>query len=1117
MTTFLLSYCQSKVDTLFQAVPSSQSGLDFANRLEKSEAFNILEYLYYYNGGGIASGDINNDGLPDLYFTSNQGADRLYLNRGDFKFKDITESAGVGGEAGLHKWTTGVTMVDINADGLLDIYVCEVAGYKGLKGKNRLYINNGDLTFTEEAAAYGLDISSYSQQAAFFDYDLDGDLDLFLLNHAVHTPNAYKKAVVRNERDLLAGDRLFRNDAVVHNLKAEALPVSFSEEIPFVEVTEEAGIYSGAMGYGLAVSIGDVNNDGYPDIYVSNDFHENDYLYLNQGDGTFREDIAGAAGHVPAFSMGNDIADVNNDGRLDILTTDMKPEAETVLKSSSGVDPYDVYQYKLNFGYHYQYSRNMLQLNRGLLPGAEQVKFSELGQQAGIAATDWSWSALMADLDNDGYKDIFITNGIPTRPNDLDYIRYTSNELATDSLNALEMIEEMPEGKGSNYAFRNLAAQQSRGEAFFPDFKKVTREWGLELNGFSNGANYVDLDRDGDLDLVLNNLDAVAVIYKNRSREQGFFHFLEIALKGNASNPNGIGTRVELFSGDHYQLLENHLTRGWLSSSNLGRLHFGLGTAEQVDSLKVSWPDGRTQMLRNLSVNKTITVTHENAAFAERPAPKSHFPPLTDVSDASGIDFRHKEVFHNDFSKEKLIPHLLSTEGPKVAVADVNGDGLEDFYIGGGKGQSGALYLQQENGPEFFRKADRAPFQDFWALEETGLAFFDVDQDGDEDLYVVSGGGEFLQGAPLRDRLYLNDGQGNFEFSEAKLPNTEFNGSCVVPFDANEDGLPDLFIGHRSIPLQYGLPGASKFLLNQGNGEFLDATVRLLENGGRIGMVTDAVWIEERKELVIVGEWMPVTIYSFRGGNIERRKLEQTAGWWNTVEVADIDGDGDRDLLLGNTGLNTNLSASVDEPLDLYVQDYDKNLSTDPVMAYYKNGKQWVYPGFDLLVRQIVGVHNTFRTYRSYAHSTFPEIFPAEVLAKSYHAQVQALQSAIMEYQGGEYKTHALPAAGQIAPVYGVATDDFDGDTKMEIIAAGNFYGNPPVMGRSDASYGSCFEVEKEGGIVFRQLNELGFAFYGEVRDLKIIKGAKGKKFLLAARNNDRVQLFAYGTLPADL
>lgn len=1077
-----VSSCESKPEKRFTELSTRKSNINFFNTIEETEEFNILDYLYFYNGGGIASGDINNDGLPDLYFTANQGVDKLFLNQGDMEFEDITERSEVGGETGIHKWTTAATMVDINSDGWLDIYVCEVNGYMQLVGKNRLYINNQDLTFTESAAEYGLDVATYSQQPAFFDADQDGDLDLFLLNHALHTPDSYQKSEIRKTKDSLSGDLFFINDKGY-----------------FRNVTETSGIHSGPMGYGLSVNIADINNDTYADIYVGNDFHENDYLYYNNGDGTFKEAITASTQHNSTFTMGADIADYDNDGWLDIFTLDMKPEDETILKRSAGVDTYNVYNYKLQFGYHYQYSRNMLQRNRGNILDTTKVVFSEIGQLKNVATTDWSWNAAFADLDNNGFKDLFVTNGIPRRPNDLDFTNYTANEIVMDSLSDMEGLAKMPEGAARNYCFANIGER----------FENTSETWGLNRRGFSNGALTIDLDNDGDLDIVVNNLNAPALVYENNTAAFGKTYYLTVELEGRIENRNGIGARAYVFSDEKLQLQENTLTSGWLSSRNSNKLHFGLGGSEKVDSVRVVWPDGNIQVVKNPIKNTVVTFSKSLTDNGSSYKIKNHIPIFKDMTGKSGIDFKHQENDFADFNREKMIPHLLSTVGPRIAIADINGDGLEDFYIGGAKGQSGELYLQQKDQQKLFKKNSPAVFRDHWVYEDTDSEFFDADQDGDQDLYVVSGGGELFKGDALQDRLYLNDGKGNFSYSvNNQIPNTEFNGSCAVAFDANADGLIDLFVGSRSYPTKYGLPAASKFFLNRGNGTFVDASISLLENLGSIGMVTDAVWNEKEKELIIVGEWMPVTIYSFKEGNIERLKLENTSGWWNTVNLANLDNDGGQEILLGNLGLNTNMQASVEEPIDLYVYDFDQNLSTDPIISYYKNGNRWPYANLDLLAEQIVNVKRTYRTYESYAKSSFSEVFPEEQLKKGYSSQIQTLASAYLTKKDGSYQLKKLPEEAQYSTVAGFASNDFDENGQADILVVGNFYGHHPNTGRSDASYGNFLTFSNDSLLVDVPFAKSGFVLDGEARDVKTLKGAEGKKWVLVSFNNGGIKLF---------
>ncbi|MEM9885577.1 MAG: VCBS repeat-containing protein [Bacteroidota bacterium] len=1084
LCSLLLSCEQNKQQAdnqLFQALSPSQTGIDFKNELAESEAFNIIEYLYFYNGGGIAAGDINQDGLLDLYFTSNQGTEQLYLNRGKLQFEDITQKAGVAGETGIEKWTSGAMMVDINADGYLDIYVCEVANYKMLKGKNRLYINQGDLTFKEAAADYGLDISSYSQHTAFLDYDLDGDLDLFLLNHAVHTPESYKKSVIRAIKDSLAGDRLYRN-----------------ENGRFVDITEEAGIYSGAMGYGLSVSVADLNQDHFPDIYVTNDFHENDYLYLNQGDGTFKESIQTLTGHLSTFAMGSDLADFNNDGWIDILTVDMKPDQEPILKSSAGVDPYEIYRYKRSFGYHDQYSRNMLQLNRGQLPNMDNIRFSEIGQFAGIDATDWSWSSLFADLDNDGQKDIFISNGIPKRPNDLDYIRYLSSANAKDNLPALEMIQNMPDGRYRNKAFQNQGLK----------YEEVSSPWGLDKLGYSNGAIYADLEGDGDLDLVLNNWGETASIFENRSNEISENNYLKIKLKGRLENQNGVGVSVKLFVGGEQQIVENQINRGWLSSVNEAVLHFGLGEAAQIDSIYVDWGKDGFQVLKDVAANQIIEVDIE-AAVDTKTIPVIPTERLFKKINNSGINFQHKELFYNDFSNEKLLPRALSTEGPKLAIGDVNADGLEDFYICGAKGQTGAIYLQQAKGMPFQRLANPS-FQQQQMKEAIDAAFFDADADGDLDLYVLHAGGELSSGFALQDHLYLNDGKGQFSYAKNALPQLDFNGAFVLPFDANKDGHIDLFVGHRAIPNAYGKAGESVLLLNNGKGQFRDATKDFFGENADIGMLTDGIWLEEERTMVLVGDWMPISFFHFTKEGVKKEEIPNSRGWWKSIASNDIDQDGDLDILLGNEGLNTNLSASPTKPLELYISDFDGNQASDPIMAYYKNEQQWVYPDLDLLAKQIVSVRKTYTDYKSFAQKSFKEVFPPAYLEKSTQLQVEQLASVYLLNEDGEYKVHTLPEEVQWSCVQAFASADFDQEGAMDVLAAGNFQANTTSIGKSDASFGHFLRWE-EDHLRSVALQEVGFAVEGNVQAIEMLKANGTAKYVVVARNDGGVDCFSFG------
>ncbi|HEX6057639.1 MAG TPA: VCBS repeat-containing protein, partial [Gemmatimonadaceae bacterium] len=831
---------------LFELLPPSATGVAFVNELPEDTSFNILNYLYYYNGGGVAAGDVDGDDRADLFFTSNLGPDRLYLNRGGFRFEDVTERAGVAGGDG---WTTGATMADVNGDGHLDIYVSAVS-YLSMRGSNVLWVNDGDGTFTDRTAEYGLGHVGYSTQAAFLDYDADGDLDMYLLNHSVHTERGVSARPQRTPHPR-AGDRLFRNDGG-----------------RFTDVTADAGIHAGVEGYGLGVVASDLNLDGCIDLFVANDFQENDFLYLNDCDGTFTESIATAMGHTSRFSMGTDAADFDNDGRPDLVVVDMLPEREEILKTSANAESFDVHDLKLRAGYHAQYARNTLQLNRG------GGRFSEVAYLAGVHATDWSWAPLFADLDNDGRKDLFVTNGIYRRPNDLDYINYVGNEAVQASLargitsENLAIIERMPQIPLANHAYRN------DGDL---GFTNVAAAWGLAQPGFSNGAVWVDLDDDGALDLVVNNIQAPASIYRNDAHARTGHHWLRVLLRGSGRNTAGIGAKVYATHGGTTQLLEQMPTRGFQSSVD-PRLHFGLGASTRVDSLVVVWPDHRFQVMRDVRADTTIVLSQDDAAgrwsyASARPAA----PLFADESARLGAPVEHRENTFFDYNREPLMPHLLSREGPALAAGDVNGDGLDDLYVGGAKWQPGRLLLQRRDGT--FRLAPQRDFVADSLHEDVDAAFLDADGDGDADLYVVSGGNEFAgEDEPLRDRLYVNDGRGLFRRDTTALPDIRQNGACVVPADFDGDGDIDLFVGSRVVARGYGLLPTSHLLRNDGRGRFFDVTAELAPALAAAGMVSDAAWTDTngdgRLDLVVVGEWMPVRVFRGEGGPLVDRTAD---------------------------------------------------------------------------------------------------------------------------------------------------------------------------------------------------------------------------------------------------
>jgi enediyne biosynthesis protein E4 len=1050
---------------LFELVAPTASGVAFANTLppdSAESAFNILNYLYYYNGGGVAAGDVDGDGLPDLYFTSNLGSDRLYRNKGNFQFEDITARAGVAGPPG---WKSGVTMADVNGDGRLDIYVSAV-NYLAMLGHNVLYINNGDGTFTDRTTQYGLAFSGYSTQAAFFDYDGDGDLDMYLLNSSVHTerkPSAHPQRTPRHPR---AGDRLYRNDGG-----------------HFVDVSERAHIYGGVEGYGLGVVASDLNGDGCPDLYIANDFQENDFLYWNNCDGTFTEAIASAAPHTSQFSMGVDAADFNNDGRVDLAVLDMLPDREEILKASAGAEDFDVFNLKLQAGYHAQYARNTLQLNRGL------GRFSDIGYLAGVYATDWSWAPLFADLDNDGLKDLFVTNGIWRRPNDLDYITFVLSQARRDDKALIAMMPHVPL---ANYAYRN------NGDLTFTD---MAAAWGLAQPGFSNGAAYVDLDNDGALDLVVNNLNAPAAIYRNRARGA----YLRVQLKGSGANTAGIGAKVIVRAAGKTQLLEQMPTRGFESSVD-PRLHFGLGAATRIDSVTVVWPDRRFQVLTDLPANQAITLSQQDAAGRWSPRPTPHAPLFIDVTVSAGIDFRHAENAFFDFSREPLMPHLLSTEGPALAVGDANGDGLDDIFVGGAKWQAGKLFEQQRDGT--FRAVREPGIAADSLAEDVDAVFFDADGDGDKDLYVVSSGNEFWGDADaLRDRLYLNDGHGTFSRAAHALPDLFHNGSCVVPGDFDGDGDVDLFVGSRVVARQYGRTPRSDLLQNDGKGTFtavpLDA-----------GMVTAAAWIDG--SLIVVGEWMPVRVFHWeKGGLVDRTAeagLQATTGWWNSVTAADLNGDGRKDLVLGNLGLNSFIRASQTEPARLYVNDFFGNGTLEQILTFYRHGVSYPLAGRDELVRVMPQLRAKYPTYAAFGASRIEDIFSRAQLRGATVLEARDFATSIALDQGnGAFVLQPLPAAAQFAPVYAALADDFDGDGRADLLLGGNFSGVTPAQGRYDASYGLLLTGDGKGEFAPVDLETSGVAIDGQVRRMAVFKGATGGRSVVVARNGDRLQVLRIG------
>lgn len=1071
---------------LFQSIAPGSSGVAFTNTLKESPTSNVLTYEYFYNGGGIAVGDINNDGLDDVYMVGNMVENKLYLNLGDMKFSDITRSAGVAVASG---WKTGANMVDVNGDGWLDIYVCLSGKTPPDTRRNKLFINNGDLTFTERAAEYGLDDPSHSTHAAFFDFDNDGDLDMYLLNHNVVVIREFEFAKAKETRDPYAGDKLYRNDSG-----------------RFVDVSVAAGIKGNPLGFGLGVNIADVNQDGWQDIYVSNDYVEPDYLYINNGDGTFTDELTNYMQHISHFSMGCDISDINNDGWPDIYTLDMLPEDNKRQKLLYGPENYEHFALMVINGFYFQNMRNMLHLNN------TDGTYSEIGQFAGISNTDWSWSPLFADFDNDGWKDLFVSNGYYRDYTNRDFLKYKGDYFfekarQREPADTFHLVSTMTSTPIHNYAFKN------NGDLTFKD---VSAAWGFADPGFSSGAVYSDLDNDGDIDLLVNNQNAPASLYKNMTRERAqASNYLDILLQGGGKNSRGLGAKVYVYAGGQVQYFEQMPTRGFQSTVT-PRLHVGLGSLAAVDSIKVRWLSGTEQRLGRTAANQVLTIAEAGTKTLTQ-VKSNLFSGVTTFSRVEcPVNYSHLEYGFNDFKRQPLLMTMLTNCGPVMAMGDVNGDGREDVFVGGAQENPGMLYIQLASG-EFLPGAFPVTEQDL-QYTDADAKFFDADSDGDLDLYIVSGGYNDYsdKDKATQDRLYLNDGTGRFTRADNNLPEMLVSKSTVAAADFDKDGDLDLVLGGRVIPGRYPETPRSFLLENQGNGVYKDVTDIRARELATIGMVTDAAWLDLNADgwadLVVVGEFMPVEVFINKQGKSLERSTRQffdteLPGLWNKLVVGDFDNDGDNDLVVGNFGLNTQLHASEREPITLVYKDFDNNGSVDPILNYYIEGESYPFASRDELLDQIYSMRSKYTDYSSYSNARLSTIFTKAELKDAKQLKVTELRSMYFENKGGKFAARPLPDQAQFAPVHAVTTIDYNKDGNLDLVVAGNQSSIRIRMGVIDANFGQLYEGDGKGNFSYVSQAKSGFRLTGDTKSLGVIN-IGGVEYVLVGVNNVGVEAY---------
>ncbi|WP_242204043.1 VCBS repeat-containing protein [Aestuariivivens insulae] len=1081
MVCFVLLFsCQDKTVTanvvedepLFALLPASETGIDFNNQLTEALNTNVLMYEYFYNGGGVAIGDLNGDDLEDVYFTANMTDNKLYLNKGNLKFEDITKVSQVQGRPG--PWKTGTTLVDINGDNKLDIFVCYSGKLSGKKRIPQLFINQGNNednipVFKDEAIAYGITDSTFCTQAYFFDYDRDGDLDMLQLNHNPTRIGNIDDARIKSliaQKNSQYGTRLLKN---VDN--------------KFVDVSSESGIVNSTLSYNLGASITDINNDGWPDVYIANDYLVPDYLYINNGDGTFTNNLGKSMGHTSQFSMGNDAADINNDGLTDIISLDMLPEDNRRQKLLFAPDNYEEFDMIVRSGFHRQFMRNMLQLNNG------DGTFSEIGQLSGISNTDWSWGPLMADYDNDGWKDLFVTNGYLRDYTNMDFLKFMTDYLqqkgtAVYRRDLFELVQKIPASNIVNYIYKNKGDLQ---------FENKQKDWGINQPSNSNGAAYSDLDNDGDLDLVINNINNIAFVYKNNASKENSVNFIKVKLKGTKKNTQGIGAKVYVYSQGNTQLIEQMPERGFQSSVS-PTLHFGVGSSKLIDSVKVNWLSGVSQTEYNVKAGNSVVFDEKVAVEPEYKGLSSSNVVFSPID--SPVDYQHVNYSVNDFKRQPLLVNPLSFQGPFIKKSDINQDGLEDIFIGGGHDQPAQVFIQNRNGS--FKSLPQPAFHEDRKSTDADALFFDANGDGKLDVYIVSGGyNQYMSNDPLlEDRLYLNDGQSNFVRVKNALPKHLVSGSCVKSNDINGDGLQDLFVGAKVVPGRYPEIPESRILINDGKGHFIDQTNALASGIENIGMVTDAVWVDlnndKKDDLIVVGEWMPITVFVNHEGKLTNRTSDyfdkEYSGWWNTINTGDYNNDGITDIVLGNMGLNTQCKVSFKEPAELFYKDFDSNGAIDPIFCSYIQGTSYPCVSRDELLDQIPSMRTKYPDYKSYANVRFDDLFTDDQKSGMKSLQVNCLETVL--FKGNEQHRFSkvdLPIEVQFAPIYSIADLDFDKDGDMDLLLSGNINNARLRFGNSDANYGVLLENDGKGNFTYINQQHSGLQVKGDVRSTVVL------------------------------